>query len=150
MARNDEGIAINQWKFVLDILSNTGLLGVRSTKTPSKKGLKLLSNQGPLFDDLERYQSLNGRLLYLCISRLDITYIVQQLSQFVNSPCQAHWDVALHLLRYLKGCQSVGLLYPAQNSFNLVTYCNADWASCTETRKSLTNFCVYMGAALIY
>lgn len=38
---------------------------------------------------------------------------------------------------------------PAQNSFHLEAYSNADWGSSLDTRKSLTGYCIFMGSALI-
>ena len=67
----------------------------------------------------------------------------------MNAPCQGHWEAALHLLRYLKGCPSMGLFYPAHNPSGLEAYSYADWASCLDSRKSFTGFCIYFGKALI-
>ncbi|KAL0399800.1 UNVERIFIED_CONTAM: putative mitochondrial protein [Sesamum radiatum] len=60
------------------------------------------------------------------------------LSQFITCPCEGHWKAALHMVRYLKGCPSHGLFLPVQNSFVLKAYCDADWALCSDSRRSLT------------
>ncbi|KAL0451791.1 UNVERIFIED_CONTAM: Retrovirus-related Pol polyprotein from transposon RE1 [Sesamum latifolium] len=97
----------------------------------------------------EPFRRLVGRLLYLSFTRPDISFGAQQLSQFVHAPCQVHLDAALHLVRYLKGCPERGLFFPASNSFTLTGYCDADWASCVDTRRSLTCYCIFLGGALI-
>ncbi|KAK4408633.1 Retrovirus-related Pol polyprotein from transposon RE2 [Sesamum angolense] len=49
----------------------------------------------------------------------------------------------------LRGCPSKGLFFPSQNSLDLRAYCDADWASCTDSRRSLSGFCIFLGPALI-
>ncbi|XP_019054351.1 PREDICTED: uncharacterized protein LOC109115144 [Nelumbo nucifera] len=149
IASSSSGIVLNQRKYILDILTDTGLVGAKPTKTPFPKGQKLCANKGPPLAETERYRRFVERLLYLNISRTYISYSVQQLSQFVNSPCQSHWEAAMHLLRYLKSCHSKGLFYPTDNSLHLEAFSDVDWASCSETRKSLTSFCISLGLALI-
>lgn len=41
-------------------------------------------------------------LMYLIITRLDITYAVNQLNQFVNNLRIHRYQVASHLLKFLK------------------------------------------------
>ena len=89
------------------------------------------------------------RLLYLNFTRPNITYGVQQLSQFVGAPHKPHWEAALHLLRYLKSSTSQGLFYPNANSLQLEAYSNANWASCSDSRRSLIGYCIFLGSSLI-
>ena len=78
-----------------------------------------------------------------------MTYAVQQLSQHVQKPSKEHWEAALHVLKYLKGTPSLGLYYGKTTDNKLVAYSDADWGSCTDTRKSLTGYCVFLGKSLI-
>ncbi|KAL0433326.1 UNVERIFIED_CONTAM: Retrovirus-related Pol polyprotein from transposon RE2 [Sesamum latifolium] len=74
---------------------------------------------------------------------------VQQLSQFLTHPCDAHWKVALHIVRYLKGSPALGLFFPSISGFELTAYCDADWASCPDSRRSLSRFYIFLGGALV-
>ncbi|KAL0354232.1 UNVERIFIED_CONTAM: Retrovirus-related Pol polyprotein from transposon RE2 [Sesamum angustifolium] len=56
---------------------------------------------------------------------------------------------ALHVVKYLKGYPSKGLFLPALNSFTLMAYSDADWASCPDSRRSLTGFCIFLGTTLV-
>lgn len=47
------------------------------------------------------------------------------------------------------GSASKGLFYPVDNKFTLQGYSDADWVACLDTRRSLTGYCIYLGAALI-
>lgn len=149
IVRGEDGTHVNQRKYTLDILTYAGLLGSKAVDTPLPKGLKLVASQNNQLVEPDKYWRLIGKLLYLNFTRLDISYAVQQLSQYVGSPYQQHWDAAIHVLRYLKGSPSKGLFFPANNSLQPTIYSDAGWASCPETRKSLTGFCVFLGTALI-
>lgn len=149
MARSIQGIYLSQRKYILDILLDTGLSGCKPAPTPLPQGVNLSNELGDSLPNPEPYQRLVGRLLYLNFTRPDITLAVQQLSQFVNSPRSTHWDAAVHMLRYLKGCPSLGLFYPSQNSLTLQAYADADWGTCLDTRKSVTGYCIFLGDALI-
>ncbi|KAL2225453.1 UNVERIFIED_CONTAM: Retrovirus-related Pol polyprotein from transposon RE1 [Sesamum indicum] len=149
IARSSSGLYIAQTKYVLDIVKDTGLLQAKSASTPFPSGLKLAAGSGPLFSRPDSYRRLVGRLLYLGFSRPDISYPVQQLSQYLNQPCESHWRAALHVVRYLKGCPSKGLYFPASNTFTVRAFCDADWASCLDSRRSLTGYCIFLGDALV-
>lgn len=96
--RGKVGMHINQSKYILDILSDAGLLGAKPFHTPLPRELNLTAEQGKPFPEPEKYRRLIGRMLYLNFTRPDISYAVQQLSQFVGSPTMHHWNAALHVL----------------------------------------------------
>ncbi|KAL2228641.1 UNVERIFIED_CONTAM: Retrovirus-related Pol polyprotein from transposon RE2 [Sesamum indicum] len=149
IGRNSDGIFVAQSKYIQDIVRDTGLTSAKSVSTPLPLGLKLSADAGALFPDPDRFRRLVGRLLYLGFTRPDISYSVQQLSQYLSHPCDRHWKAALHVVRYLKGAPSKGLFLPSNSSLELMGYCDADWASCPDSRRSLTGFCVFFGDALI-
>ncbi|KAL0437456.1 UNVERIFIED_CONTAM: Copia protein [Sesamum radiatum] len=138
ITRNEDGLYVAQTKYVQDIIQDTGLSKAKSTSTPIPLVLKLSDNSGALLIDPERYRRLIGRLLYLGFTRPDISHTVQQLSQFLTRPCDSHWQAAIHVVRYLKRAPSKGLFFPLVSSLELRAYCDADWASCTDSRRSLT------------
>ncbi|KAL0373919.1 UNVERIFIED_CONTAM: Retrovirus-related Pol polyprotein from transposon RE1 [Sesamum radiatum] len=149
IARSPTGTSLTQAKYVQDILQDTGLQTAKAATTPLPQGIKLCANGGAALSDPEPYRRLVGRLLYLGFTRPDISYGVQQLSQFLQHPCESHWQAALHIVRYLKGTPHTGLFFPSSNSLTLQAFCDADWASCLDSRRSVTGFCVFLGTALI-
>lgn len=90
-----------------------------------------------------------GRLLYLTISKPDITYGVQQLSQFMAAPTDHHMKVAMRLLRYLKGTQNMQLRFSNNAALKVKAYCDSDWGSCLDTKRSITGYCIFLGNSLI-
>ncbi|XP_070020076.1 uncharacterized mitochondrial protein AtMg00810-like [Nicotiana sylvestris] len=99
--------------------------------------------------DPEPYQRLVGRLLYPTMTRPDITYVVQVLSQFMHKPKRSHMDTALRLIKYVKNAPGLGLLLSSQQSGNLVAFCDSDWAFCPQSRKSVTRYIVKFRNSLI-
>ena len=149
IACHSRGMYLSQRKYILNLIGDIGLTVARPTSTPRPPGSKLAVDDNPLFEDLERYLHLVGQLLYLNFTRPDITYGVQQLGQFVSASHRSHWDAAMHLLRYLKGTLSRGLFYLVASSLLLQVFSDADCASCTDTRRSLSSYYVFLDPALI-
>ncbi|CAL9016623.1 unnamed protein product [Prunus brigantina] len=79
VARSKTGISICQCKYTLDILEEAGLLGAKPAKVPMDPDL-ILSPTGELLKDPTRYRRLVGKLIYLTITRPEITYAVNTLS----------------------------------------------------------------------
>lgn len=149
VARSATGISICQRKYSLDILEETGLLGAKPAKFPMEQHLKLNSIDGDLLKDPTYYRRIVGKLIYLTITRPEITYAVSTLSQFMQQPRKPHLDAVIRLIRYLKEAPGQGLFFPSQGRLKLISYCDADWAGCPTTRRSVTGYCVFLGNALV-
>ncbi|XP_074301014.1 uncharacterized protein LOC141632361 [Silene latifolia] len=149
IARNATGILLNQRKYVLDIIKDAGFEGCKATSFPMQKGLKLSIDQGELLTEPEVYRRLIGRLLYLSLTRPDIAYSVQHLSQFLSSPREPHYQAAQHLVKYLKGTVNAGLFYSADSSLNIQAYTDSDWGTCAYSSRSLSGYCIFLGHSLI-
>ena len=88
-------------------------------------------------------------LVYLGITRPDISYVVHILSQFVSAPTQLHYSHLLRVLRYLRGTVTRRLFFSSFSSLQLEAYCDATWASEHTDRHSLSAYCVFLGSSLI-
>nr|CAN66416.1 hypothetical protein VITISV_044133 [Vitis vinifera] len=85
-------------KYVLDILEETGMLECKPIDTPMNPNVKLVPGQGESLRDPGRYRRLVGKLNYLTITRPDISFPVSVVSQFLQSPCDNHWDAVIRIL----------------------------------------------------
>lgn len=149
VARSKAGIFLNQRKYALEILQDTGLLASKPVTTPLDYNHTLVADHGEVLSDPASYRRLVGRLLYLTVTRPDITYAVNLLSQFMSSPRDTHWQAALRVVRYIKSVPDHGILLSSNSSLRLHAYCDADWASCPTSRRSTTGYCIFLGPSLL-
>ena len=84
LSRSRQGIFLCQRKYTLDILSDSGMTGSRPSNFPMEQHLRLRPADGTPLPDSTIYRRLVGRLLYLTITRPDIQYPVNKLSQFMQ------------------------------------------------------------------
>ena len=84
-------------------------------------------------------------------SRPDIAFTVRRLAQFTSNPDSACWAAMKHLLRYLKGTRTKGIIYGLrqimgnENNSYIKGYTDADWAGDTFTNRFTTGY-VFMSA----
>ena len=143
VARSKEGISLSQRKYVLDILEETGLLGSKPMETPTDPNVKFYEDQRELLSNPERYNRLVGKLNYLTITRLDISFAVSVLSQFMKDPHLPHWEAVIRIVRYLKAHPGHGLLYKDNGNLRVEAYTDADWARSLSNRKSTTGIALF-------
>jgi len=95
------------------------------------------------------YRKLIGKLNFLTNTLPDIDFSVQHLSQFLQHPREPHLVAAMHVLRYLQAEPSLGVLFSNSPTFDLLAYYDADWASCSHSRKLVSGFVVFFGNTLL-
>ncbi|PKI54422.1 hypothetical protein CRG98_025209 [Punica granatum] len=149
VARQSDSLFLCQRKYILDILQECGMLGARPATFPMEQHLRLSSDSGDDLPDPSCYHRLIGRLIYLTITRPELSYSIHILSQFMHRPKQLHWDAALRVLRYLKQSPGSGLLLHRPSSLFITAYCDSDWAACPMTRRSLTGYFILLGGCPI-
>ena len=124
------------------------MLGCQPVSTPIDSNHKLCAESGyPV--NKERYQRLVGRLIYLCHTRPDISYAVSVVSRYMHDSRSGHLDAVYRILRYLKSSPGKGLMFKSHGHLNVEGYCDADWASCLDDRRSTSGYCVFVGGNLV-
>lgn len=79
IATSSKGLFLNQRKYIADLLQDADMLHTKPAATPLDSKLKLDSS-GEVLNSPSYYQKLVGKLIYLIITRPDITFAVSLVS----------------------------------------------------------------------
>ena len=127
VSKSSQGIFISQNKYTMELLKEGGVLNCKPYKLPMDPNLKLQADIGSPLQDPEVYRRFIGKLIYLTVTRPDICYTIQLLSQFMQSPTSVHMQAVKHLLRYLLQAPGQGILLARDSAVELKAYCDSDW-----------------------
>jgi hypothetical protein len=86
--------------------------------------------------DATKYRSMVGALQYLTLTRLDISFSVSKVCQFLHSPTTAHLTVVKQILRFLKHTIHFGLHIHRSPSTMVNAFSDVDWVASSDDRKS--------------
>jgi hypothetical protein len=106
-------------------------------------GTNLSKEDNPLFDNLTLYRSVVGVLQYATLTRPDISFSVNKVSQFMHQPTELHWGAVKRILRYLAGSLASGLQFYRNSTTQIHAYSDADWAGDVDDRRSTSGFCIF-------
>jgi hypothetical protein len=157
---NGADILLSQQKYILELLQKAGLSDAKPVSSPITTSANLALGDSPPFEHPVKYRQVVGALQYATLTRPDITYAVNKVCQFMQSPTENHWSAVKRILRYLKGTVSHGLLIQqhspqvlhayADSSFNhLSAFSDADWAGDPDDRRSTGGYAIYLGSNLV-
>ncbi|XP_013679193.1 uncharacterized mitochondrial protein AtMg00810-like [Brassica napus] len=116
------------------MLNEAGELGRRVAKIPLEEGYKVLREgefEDTLFGDFKLFRRMVGKLIYLTITRPNICFVVNQVSQHMQAPKVHHWNMVERIIRYLREA-------PCQ-----------DWAGDRVDMRSTTCYYTFIGGNLV-
>ncbi|KAK8946681.1 hypothetical protein KSP39_PZI006527 [Platanthera zijinensis] len=147
--RRPDGLVISQRKYCLDLLQDAGYSGCKTTTTLMDANHKLCAHSSDTnlhLQNPEYYRRLVGILIYLTVTRPNISFVVGVVSRFMHSPRTSHLQDVERILRYLKTSSGQGLVYKTSSSTpTLVAYFDADYVGSLDDRRSTSGFCTYFG-----
>jgi hypothetical protein len=62
------------------------MTGCKPISIPVKQNMKLSADEGDLVEDTTMYRRMVGSLIYMTIIRPDLSYAVEVVSQFMQTP----------------------------------------------------------------
>ena len=144
--RSPGGIWLLQRQYGLDMLSRYGMTGCKPISVPLEQNVKLSSEEGELLEDVTVYRRIAGSLIYMTITRPDLSYAVGLVMQ---APRKPHLDATRRILRYVKSTLHYGLFYEAGCALQVHGYTDAAWAGSVSDRRSTSGFMFSLGSAAI-
>ncbi|XP_047320691.1 uncharacterized mitochondrial protein AtMg00810-like [Impatiens glandulifera] len=148
IAHSKKDLFLSQRKYVLDLLKEIGKLATKPTKTLIETTVKLNTEEGTPLHYINMYQRLVGKLIYLTVTRPDITFEVSNVSQFMHAPRTSHLSAVYRIRHYLKATTRVGIWMKRNNRIDVIGYTDADWAYIFD-RKFTTGFCTFVRGNLV-
>ena len=114
--RTKEGIFLCQEKYTKDLLQRFGMLDCKPISMPMEMNAKLCAHEGKNLEDATMYRQLVGSLIYLTLTRPDISFAVGVVSRYMQSPKKPHLEAVQRILRHVKA--QLTMVYPTKRVVN--------------------------------
>lgn len=124
---SDHSMFLAQTKYTRELLTRTNMLDAKPFSTPMSTGFKPSLHDKDPFEDVTLYRITVRALQYLTITRPNINFSVNSCN----------------------GTLEFGITLAASRSLDLHGYCDADWGSDPDDRRSISGFCWYFGSSPI-
>ena len=171
-------IKISSKDFITKIEKEKSLTKLTKIFSPMVKGYDPWDTKSPALEEKEvsLYKSLIGTLLYAAnTTRIDISYPVNLLSQFISKPRVTHLKAARRVMQYIIQTKDIGIIYcikpapvefkdfrlidkskyidsndyPAPSKFMITTMSDSDYATDKSDRKSQSGHIVMINHLVI-
>ncbi|XP_038888115.1 uncharacterized mitochondrial protein AtMg00810-like [Benincasa hispida] len=131
--------------YAKEVLKKFNMNDANPVGTPMECGVKITKQDGGEKVNSTYFKSLVESLRYLTCTRSDILYSVGSISRFMEEPTTTQCKMAKRIFRYIKGTIGYDLSYVSSSNFDIVGYCDSDWNSDLDDRKSITGFVFFIG-----
>lgn len=144
VTRDNTHLHFSQSTYCDELLDTWGMTDCNPVATPLEPGTRLLAADRPDTPDPTRrleYQKITGSIQFLATwTRPDLQYSANELAKHCSNPGEKHLRACYRVLRYIKGTKSLGITYTRNlpDANRLLLWSDSDWASCTETRRSIS------------
>ncbi|GJY44331.1 retrovirus-related pol polyprotein from transposon TNT 1-94 [Tanacetum coccineum] len=139
---NDIVLTGNNTKFLDEFVNNLSIkFSIKDLGTSHQfLGVEVISTPS---------RSIVGSLQYLAITRPDVSFAVNKLSQFMHAPTQLHLQALKRVLRYLKGTIHHGLFLNRKSAITLTAFSDSNWGGIKDNGRSTTAYILYLGSNII-
>ncbi|KAD5802447.1 hypothetical protein E3N88_13807 [Mikania micrantha] len=140
------GLILSQTKYISDLLHKANMSDCKPATTPMSTTVSLISPGDTPLSSSTTYRAIVGSLQYLALTRSDVAFSVNRLSQLMHKPTDAHWVALKRLLRYLQGKIHHGLLIKRNSPLQIHAFTAVDWGGDKSTYRSTSGYIVYLGS----
>ncbi|KAF2307740.1 hypothetical protein GH714_031358 [Hevea brasiliensis] len=120
--RTNDGLFLYQRKYTKDLLEKFGMMECEPISTPMEINARLYTEEGKDLEDTTMYRQLVGSLIYLTMTRPDISLAVGVVSCFMQNLKKPHVEVVRRILRYIKGTVNFGFMYKKGGACKIIGY----------------------------
>ncbi|GJU55467.1 retrovirus-related pol polyprotein from transposon TNT 1-94 [Tanacetum coccineum] len=146
--QSPRGIFISQSQYAIEFLKKRGLDECVSMSTPMETKRLDADLQGTPTDQTT-YRRMIGGLMYLTASRPDIAFATFVCARYQARPTVKHLKEVKRIFRYLRQSYNMGLWYPKDSGFELISYSDADHAGCKDDCKCTSGGLQFLGGKLV-
>ncbi|XP_057299273.1 uncharacterized protein LOC130629914 [Hydractinia symbiolongicarpus] len=148
--RGIDYVTMSQSRYLKNVLIRFSLNDCKPRNTPCEQNpaayiLDETSDTEKTDNDTKLYRQMVGSIVYaMTCSRPDLSYVVTKLSQHLSKPENSDCIMLKHVFRYIKNTVSYTFTFRKLNhkEFRLYAFCDANWASSLDNRRSITGYCI--------
>jgi hypothetical protein len=119
VSSSSDSYYLTQAKYTSDLISRARITDSKIVDTPIEYNNRLNTHDREPLPDTTLYKQLVVSLVYLTVTRPNISYAIHIVSQFMAAPRSLHYAAVLRILRYLKDTLFHGLHFSSQSSLTL-------------------------------
>ena len=97
----------------------------------------------------EYWQAVGCLMWAANMTRPDVANAVREVARHSHDPSASHWSAVCHILRYLHGTSSLGLIFRRGHGLDMEVYADSDYARSKVDHKSVTGSAILCGKSLI-
>ncbi|KAL1540901.1 hypothetical protein AAHA92_25185 [Salvia divinorum] len=157
--RNEDEIKLVQTDYFGKLIKKFQMQDSKVVSVPLAQHFKLSMQQIPKIEQEKSemlkipYANIIGSIMYCVIcTRPDLAHGVSVTSRYMKEYGREHWSTLKWMLRYIKGSRDIGILFKRQEVEDdnpLIGYCDSDYASNIDSRKSQTCYIFKLHGAAI-
>lgn len=137
VTESEKDLYFSKTKYIGQLLKKAQMINNKACQTPMSSIEKMVKDRGPVFQNSSLYKSLIDSLQYITLTRCEIAFTVNKLSQFFTAPSMFHWQACKRVLRYLQCTSNYGLQFYTIGTLTLTTFSDANWGLDLDDRNSV-------------
>ena len=102
------------------------MLDSKPQPTPMVSSLRLIVNDSVSVDDLTLYCSVVGAQQYVTLNRLELSFSVSKVCQYMHKPQLTNWKVVNRIICYLIGIATKSLRFYSSASYSIIGFSDSN------------------------